>query len=652
MRTLLSLLLAGLMVIAILPACAARPSAQLAPTAIPASSAPSQPQRQPVLRVAILGDVTTTNVWVLFNDEGANYWNYATQNDYWPRLYRRSPFTQGLETAAAEGEIPPVVCDLETCTATVSLLPGLTWTDGSPLTAQDAAFTANTALRFQLGLTWREAYDPETLDHVEALNDTTVKYFFKTPPNVATWQYGILQGPIVNQTYWQPRIVEAIARLPDDTLAQSLQELQGQSLDMQAQVQRLGLSLNTMAPSSQVYRDTASQAAHIQEDLNSVNHKLEKVRAEYELKLTDARQALFSLGNTNEPTLGPWRFKDRIPGELENTVVLGSPLGDPWFDSVRYVTFDDELSAAQSLLADEVDVLLSPTGLSAQALARLNASSEVTITRSATRMARFLAFNHANPYLADTTLHRALACLLEPQDLIAHLNGEAIALTGFALEGYWRDTASILPCQGETEAARQQEAVRMLTAAGYTWETGPAQGSVPVGLKAPDGMILPSFTLLAPAQEYDSLRASAATYIAQQAQQLGIAMDVRLTDADSVIYAVYGSGEYDLALLGWQLSGYPAYLCEWFPPSGQNPFAYDGNRLKSACEAWSQATDLQLAQDHAYEVQSILMQDLPMIPLFLVVRYDAFRNVRYPFGAVIDGLSGVYAAPGLAVPIP
>jgi hypothetical protein len=107
-----------------------------------------------------------------------------------------------------------------------------------------------------------------------------------------------------------------------------------------------------------------------------------------------------------------------------------------------------------------------------------------------------------------------------------------------------------------------------------------------------------------------------------------------------------------MALLGWHLAAYPAYLCEWFMPVGQNPFAYNRGRLQSGCEAWVQADDLDAVKPLAFEIQSLLVQDLPLIPLYTNIRVDAYRNIRYPFAEVVDGLGGLYGAPELAVPVP
>jgi ABC-type transport system substrate-binding protein len=652
MRSLCFLLLLAALLLA---ACTATPEPLPTPvptnTTVPVTPTPL-PQREPLLRIAVLGEATTTNVWALFNETGANYWNYATQAGYWPSLYYLAPPSLDFESATAKGEPTPLICDAAICTTTVSLQPDLTWTNGSPLTAEDVAFTANTALDFRLGLNWRQAYNPDVLDHVEALDESTVKFYLKGMPTIADWQYGVLQGPILNQAYWQPRIVKAVDLLPDETLLPTIRELEAKFADLQFQVDGLNSSLNSMAPASTVYQDTSRQAKELQEELNSVYNKLEKNRTEYETKLAEARAALFALANTNEPTLGPWRFKSRIEGNFENRANLGTPFGNPWFDNVRYITYPNEAAAVNALLKDDVDVILTPAGLSTDSVARLESAPEITLSRDVTRSARFLVFNHANPYLADPALHQALACMLAPQTMAGELSGVAAPLTGFVLDDFWQNMEASLPCAGVADYMRLTESVELLKAAGYTWSEEPGPDTVGKGLKTPDGTLIPHLSLLSPTYAVDTQRAEAAVYIARQASSLGLKLDVRLSAADELLYEVYGSGNYDMVLLGWRLSIYPAYLCEWFALSEENPFAYSGSRLKSACEAWEQTGNLEEARIHVSEIQSILMQDLPLIPLYTGVRVDAYRNIRYPFDDVVDGLSGLYAAPALAIPIP
>jgi ABC-type transport system substrate-binding protein len=622
------------------------------PTSIP------RPQRAPLLRVAVLGETTTTNVWALFDASGADYWNTATQTSYWPSLYRLAPPSLNPQPATAKGDPPPVECDALTCTATVTLQPNLTWTDGSTLTADDVAFTVNTALHFRLGLNWQQAYNPDVLDHAEAVDRSRVKFYFKGRPTVGDWQYDVLQGPIVNHVYWQPRIAEAVSLLPDDSLLTTIQELEGELAKMQADEETLNRSLNSMAATSAEYAQTFSEAQSLQDELNSINNKLAKNRSAYETQLSEARAVLFQLGNANEPTLGSWKFASSIENQFENQANPGTPFGDPWFDRVLYVTYPNETEALFALTNGDVDIFLSPTGVSPVYISHLENKPEISLSSNLTRSARFLAVNQANPYLADLVLRRAMACVLDPQTLAERLSGKAVPLPGFVLDEYWQDKESSLPCSGGTSAARLTEAVKLLMGAGYSWDREPAAGVDGTGLKDPAGNVLPSFNLLAP--EQDSLRNIAAKYIAQQAKALGLTVDVRMMGSNDLLYAVYGSGEYDMALLGWRLSAYPAYLCGWFVPSDRSPFAYNGSNptqdgaegLVSVCESWGQTSDLEVARSFAFEVQSILMQDLPLIPLYVEVRVDAYRNVHFPFTSVIDGLGGLYGAPALAMPNP
>ena len=391
-------LLFSLALVAFLLAACATITPEPLPTVAPANTptntpvpptSPPTPQREPLLRIAILGETTTTNVWALFDETGANYWNAATQAGYWPRLYRLAPPSLDFQPATAQGEPSPVICDATTCTATVTLQSHLTWTDGTPLTASDVAFTVNTTLQFRLGLNWQGYYNPDVLDHVEALDKVTAKFYFKSRPTVADWQYGALQGPIVNRAYWQPRIVNAVSLLPDEALLPTIQELEAELAGMQADEEKLNLSLNTMVPGTTVYQDTSREAQHLQDDLNSVSNKLEKNRTEYETELAEARASLFKLANAKEPTLGPWKFTSRIEDSFENQANFGTPFGDPWFDSVRYTTYPDELTAVDALLKDDTDLILTSDGLSAEAVSRLENDPEISLSRNITRSARF-----------------------------------------------------------------------------------------------------------------------------------------------------------------------------------------------------------------------------------------------------------------------
>ena len=620
------------------------------PYLIPTNIPTPLPQRAPLLRIAVLGEVTSTNGWEIFDEPGADYWNYTMHSAYWPRLYLLAPPSFDLQPAAAKGTPSSLKCDSDFCTATVNLQPNLKWTDGSPFTANDVAFTVNTALQFRLRLNWMQAYNPDVLDHAEALDRTTVKFYFTRMPTVGEWYYGALQGPIVSQVYWEPRIKDASSLLPADDLLVTLRELEQEFTDLQTRVDGLYTSLDTMAPDTTDYQDTRRSADNLQGELNFVANKTDKVRTEYETKLAEARAALFSLPNDDEPALGAWAFSKQSQNVFENLANLGTPFGDPWFDSVQYITFQTEAEAVQALQKDEVNIILTPDGLSPNSVVQLTDNPAIRLARNSTRSARFLAFNHANPYLADPALHQSLACMLDPQTLNESFDGAAASLGSFVLDDFWRTHETSLPCANLTGDARLQQAVKILKDAGYSWIQEPAPGLAGDALGNPSGLPLPIFTILTP--NIDPLRVKAALYISQQAVVLGMSVEVKQVDPDDLFYAVYGSRDYDMALLGWRLSSYPSYLCEWFTSGEQNPFAYSGTNLTTICEAWDQTGELETARSYVSDIQSILRHDLPLIPLYVHVRMDAYRNIYYPFESVLDGLSGLYGAPTFAIPNP
>ena len=93
---------------------------------------------------------------------------------------------------------------------------GIEWSDGEPLNADDFVFTVNTIFDLQLGSNWASAADSAFLERVEALDEYSVKIFFKTTddegnpqtPGLSVWQFGLGFMPIMAEHYWSPVVEE------------------------------------------------------------------------------------------------------------------------------------------------------------------------------------------------------------------------------------------------------------------------------------------------------------------------------------------------------------------------------------------------------------------------------------------------------------
>lgn len=610
------------------------------------TAGPTRILHAPEIRFALIGEVTQTNVWSLFDGSGYSYNNYAVRGGYWPRLYGLSLPDFKFEPVTADGMPSPVRHEGSLYAATVSLNPNLEWSDGSPFTAEDVAFTVNTALAFQLGFDWSMYYNPGLLDHADATDAHTVKFYFKQAPTVGTWQYGILQGPVVQDKYWSSTVAQASSLLPAADLVAQIEQLKSKVASLEVQVGVLNYSAITAQ--GEGARVVQSGLKRQMGDLDQATNELTAAQSNYDNAMQAARAALFGLKDQGEPLLGPWtpaQAGSAAGSVFANRLNSDYPGSTPHFDRAVYQVYPTRLEAEAAFKAGQVDVVLDPAGAEASTAANADTPDSM---KSPTRSMRFLVFNPRNSLVSAAPLRQALACMLDPGELVKTLNGQGEPLGSFVprQESTWFDPTATLPCGGLNPAARLTQAAQILKGAGFNWTQAPSTNSAGAGLTAPDGKGVPALELLVPSS--DPLRVAAGNYIQQQAQELGIPLTARSVTSDTIDYAVFSSHDYDMALVGWQVSLYPGYLCDWF--SSGKPFGYGSSSVAAACEGLSATSDLSQAAQAIFELQSSLAADVPFVPLYNEVAYDPRAKVDYPFDEVLGGLSEVYGAPNLAVP--
>lgn len=685
----------------LLAACEPRIAVVETPAVSGLPAGASVTNRASVIRLAILSDISSRNVWAIYNEAGTSYWNLAVQGSYWPSLYRLSDQRHDFIPYIADGFPSAFTQEGDFITATVRIRPGLAWTDGSVLTAEDAAFTANAVLAFHLRLDWEVYYNPDFLDHVEALDANTLKYYFKKSPGLAVWQYGALQAPIVNKTYWESRIADAEALLPSMDTQSILTHLEIQASALQKEIDQLNVYINLLDKRSSEYKTKVADVNRKRNDLNGVESQLESRNAEYAGQLGKAQEVLFKVDNTGEPTFGPWESSRwEVGNNVENAVnpnfffsgtvieeyasgayreykedgsyeliAYGEPTGDkvlayrvgPYFNNALYTVYANEAAAVTALRNNEVDLILNPDGLSPDFVAQLSNDPDIKIVQNGRGSLRYLAFNHARFYMADKALHQALACMFD-LDFISRqlLQGQAQPAYTLvpATNRFWFNPDVPRYCAGEDARKRMESAVGILKDAGYTWDQEPIwnEASLSVeagqGLKMPGGEYFPEVALLAPDSNFDPLRAATALYIEKSARSLGIPLTVTPVGFDEIILNIYGTGNYDMALLGWRLGNYPDYLCTFFDQVAGNPYNYTNDELRVACNQFLGETNFANARRGAFEIQKLLAADMPFITLFVNVIYDAYRNIEYPYTQVLNGIGpGMYGAPSIAIPV-
>jgi ABC-type transport system substrate-binding protein len=622
------------------------PAPMSEPTATAAAATVIIPHADEI-RFALVGEVALTNVWAYFDEAGADYNNRAAQTGSWPSLYRISPLSGDFEPFLVEGTFSPFELTPTYITSTVSLRPGLAWSDGSALTAEDVAFTVNTALDFQLGLDWGAAYRPDLLDHAEAIDPRTVRFYFKSQPSVADWQYGVLQGPIVNAAFWGAGVDLVRGQLLSlPAMEKDLFNLKVEDDRLQKEMADLRAQLAGIDPASREHEKQQIVIDKKQEDINSVTVRTKRKLDELEAVLVAARRALVAMNARGEPTFGPFLSPKSQEGEYIRDVNPAYPkeFEAPNFNHAVYRAYLNADAAFAALEKGEANLVLRPGGAFSPSISAISSS----MLHPANNI-RYLAFNLANPALADAVLRAAIACVILPPagNIIIPADGLVPRSNHF-----WRNPDVTLPCQGVVDGqARLSQAVSLLEAAGYAWDVKPAWtgASLPgSGLRRADGAVIPPLRLLGYSPEADIQRMAWASAIAGQLSQLGIPIQFEEVEQEDVLYRVFDTGEYDMVILGWRLPLYPAYLCDLFGPG--NPYSYANSVLTQNCEALRTTTDLESARQMVFTIQSLLAADLPVVPLYGNVVSDFTSGISYPFQNVLDGISGLYGAPDLALP--
>jgi peptide/nickel transport system substrate-binding protein len=592
-----------------------------------------------VYRVAMLADMTSSNVWNLFGP-GASTYNYVVQANYWPSLYGLSDKTFSLIPFLGSDFASPIEQEGDFYVTTIPLKEGFTWSDGTEVTAEDMAFSCQVTNDFQLGGNW--GYYTNGVDHIEAVDSKTVKMYYSEKPGLAQLQYGSLQDPIVQKAYWEPLLTEAYASL--SAIADVDPESDEFATGM-AEAQQILFSI----PS-----DGEPIAGPYMFDQWEVGAFVENGEySDYFFKGTLIE--LYDDGTYREVKDGVWDFQ--AYGEGAGNLILSFENG-PHAKAVVYSIYNQD-AAVLALLNGEVDYIYNPNGYGPGLRAQLNGNADVDVIENARNGWRFMSFNFKHAPMDDIAARQAIACMVDKEFLTGSvLQGAAIPVNTPVPVGqpFWYNPDVPILCEGMTEQERMEWSVNRLKEAGYTWDTEPVWntdrgGSVDwgVGLKMPNGEYVPELTLLAPSAGYDPLRATAGVLIEQWASSIGFPVRAQLTNFNNIVAETLGGGgNWDMAISGWSLETFPNHLCQFFLVEwGTEFFAFTGytsDELSALCQDFMTTDDLNHAQELGYQMQTILATDLPYMYLFSNPVQDAYNiaNVEYPYTEVLGGLENLY----------
>ena len=446
-------------------------------------------QSKNVYRIGILAQPTAGNFWGI--NAIANYWDLAVQSPMRLSLYGVSDQRFQLIPQAAADFASPLMAEGGTWISTVKLRQGIRWSDGQPLTANDVAFTLNTALRFGLaGGNWSAWADANYLRAVEAPDDLTVKFIYASKPGMARHDWGTLLASIAAEHYWAPRIEEALKGVT-------------------------GLERPAAGADDAAWEAYQARQAEAAEKLYALDDKDEPVAGAFVFSKEEPGSFIELTANKNYFFAGVaftgyenGAYQEEKPKGYSFTA-FGTPEGTKTFEyksgpnvsKTVYSVYGDLNAAVLALQSGEIDFLLNPQGLPKGLAESVASDPNLTVVKNKSVGFRFLAFNTRREPMKDDAFRQAVAVLLDREFLTdTILQGVAYPIHSFVPEANAAWYKPGLPSWGYladgtpmTREERVKKAVEILTAAGYSW----SDDTIPVwdaenGVAAASGTLVPA----------------------------------------------------------------------------------------------------------------------------------------------------------------
>ncbi len=284
---------------------------------------------------------------------------------------------------------------------------------------------------------------------------------------------------------------------------------------------------------------------------------------------------------------------------------------------IFHVVKDDNIRVLK-LLKGDIDLVQN--GIPPILIRDLLASSKLKLVQDVGTVIAYLGFNLADPVLKDPRVRRAIALAIDRDEIIAHrfrgMAEKANSILSPRSFAYDKKLPQI--------ASDPAQAAALLDAAGLRDPDGD-------GPKARFGLTYKTSTV--------KERVDLARMIASQLARVGIA--VRVTPYEwGTFYKDIRSGNFQVYALSWvgivdPDIFYEVYHSDQAPPQGLNRGRYRSGRVDRLVEAGRREMDVQKRRAIYDEVQQILLEELPSVPLWYENNVTLYR----------DGLEGVSVRP-------
>jgi len=591
------------------------------------------PQDGKVYRVGVFEDATSINFWAA-NGPDNTVWNSYMLPQRLALLDLTDKYFTLVPQIASELP-PPLEQDGDFWVTTLPLRQDVLWSDGTSLTTADLVFSAETVLKFGLiSGNWSNWFDAKFLDHVEAVDDYTLKIFYHTKPGYLRHEYGYLQSPIMNAAYWEPVATEAAA--PIDALGDSPSEEDLAAAQAEAQDNLFAHEPDGEPTAGGFILEKWEKGAFMEES---------KFEDYYQTGVEITQWANAAYKDSEGTEVGT------PEGDSELSYVIG-----PHVDATVYTYYGSQDAAILALKNGEVDYVINPLGLQRGLANQVRTDPNLTVLENNVNGFRYMSFNTRRAPMNDCSFRQAVATLIDKEFVTGTiLQGVAFPLYTFVPSAnaawYFDDVPKI--GQGLTREQRTNLARAILEQAGFTWEGGVAptwdadnrQVTQAGRLLMPDGTPVPALNMPAPSPGYDPLRSTFAIWIETWLNEFGIPLTAQLAGFNVIVPIIFTEQDFDMYILGWSLGITPDFLYDFFAveqavEDGNNAGGYANPEFEETSSKLLTCENFDECKALSDKAQAILAEEVPYVLLFDTGIIEAIRSasVEYPFTTGLSGL--------------
>jgi peptide/nickel transport system substrate-binding protein len=505
-------------------------------------------------------------------------WSAKVLSQIYQHLYIREPETLKLIPWLAKEE---PIYDPVALSYTVKLRPAR-WSDGSELTSEDVAFTGRFIQEFKVP---RYMSKWKFIRKIETPDKYSVTFYLKEPKAIF-----------------------------------------------------LARTLTTTIVQKKEWVNVAERARKTEKPLTTLlNHKIGHPVGSGPFVLKEWKQGAYLYLKKNDLFFG----KDKE--------IQGRTLG-PYIDGIIFKIFGTSDAAILALKKGSIDMFW--WGIQPGYLDDLRKQKEIQIFSNEKSALYYMGLNVRKPPFSDANLRRAVAMLIDKDFIISRI-----------LQGYGTKMWSIVPpgnrfwhCpdvprygEGLSMGERIKKAHKILCRAGYAWDVPPVneRGEVTRGkkMRLPNGKAMEKFTILTPPADYDPHRAMSGMMIQEWLRAVGMPAYSRPMAFGALIQQVKARREFDAFILGYgSLSLDPDYVRNFFhtmndKPRGWNMSGYRNPDFDRIADESASTMDQDKRRELVWDMQKILIEDIPYIPLYNPTLVEAVRKGR--FTGWVEMLGGI-----------